>query len=89
MRVSKSAVLRAISMVLAAALTVSGLRAHAQNSLPGLCRQRPGVFIGLLSGFALDNQILVVIVTIAANTCFCYLLLSLLARIGSRFYRAP
>lgn len=89
MKISKKAVFWAISIVLAVALTVSGMHAHNQNSPAGLHQQMPGILIGLLCGFALDSQIMVVVITIVANTCFYYLLLSLLAWVWGRLYRAP
>jgi hypothetical protein len=89
MKISRKAVFCVISIVLAMALTASGMHAHGQNSPAGLYRQMPGVLIGLLWGFALDSQILVVAVTVAANTCFYYLVLSFLGWGWSRFHRAP
>lgn len=89
MKISKKAVFWAISIVLAVALTVSGMHAHNQNSPAGLYRQMPGVLIGLLCSFAIDNQIMVVVITIVANTCFYYLLLNFLAWVWSRLYSSP
>lgn len=89
MKISKKAVLLAISVVLAVALTASGMHAHDRNSPAGLHRQMPGILIGLLCGFVLDNQSVVLVITIAANTCFYYLSLSFLAWVWSRLHRAP
>lgn len=88
MKISKKAVFWAVSILLAVALTASGMHAHNQNSPAGLSRQMPGILIGLLCGFAIDSQTVVFVVTIAANTCFYYLLLSFLAWVWSRLDRA-
>ena len=89
MKISKKAILWTISISLAVVLTASGMHAHNQNSAAGMHRQMPGIVIGLLCGFALDNQIVVSVITIAANACSYYLLLSFLAWVWGRLYRAP
>ena len=84
---SKKALLWTVSTVIAAALTASGMHAH-QNSSAGLYRQMPGVVLGLLSGFVLDSPIVVVGVTVAANACFYYLMLSSFLWVWGRLFRA-
>ena len=72
-------VLWVVSILLATALTVSGM--HAKNaaelhhSEAGLYRLMPGIILGLLSGWLLDSPTVVSIVTIAANAmvyCFVF-----------------
>lgn len=61
----------AVSILLATALTVSGMHAKDAAELhhgeAGLYRLMPGIILGLLSGFLLDSPIVVTMVTIAAN----------------------
>ena len=67
-------ILWAISILLATALTVSGM--HAKNAAElhhheaGLYRLMPGIILGLLSGFFLNSPVVVLVVTIAANATF-------------------
>ncbi|MGA2846104.1 MAG: hypothetical protein ABSF68_11845 [Candidatus Acidiferrales bacterium] len=72
-------ILWVVSILLATALTVSGM--HAKNaaelhhSEAGLYRLMPGIILGLLSGWLLDSPTVVSIVTIAANAmvyCFVF-----------------
>jgi hypothetical protein len=70
-------VLWVISILLATALTVSGM--HAKNAAElhhgeaGLYRLMPGIILGLLSGFLIDSPTVVLLVTIAANaTVYCF-----------------
>ena len=64
-------VLSVVSILLATALTVSGMHAkntaELHNSEAGLYRLMPGIILGLLSGFIIDSPTVVVMVTIAAN----------------------
>lgn len=83
-----------VSIVAAALLSASGMYAHdhaataaVRGTPAGLYRQMPGIFAGLLAGFALDSPVVVVIVTVAANSCLYYLALTLLYRGYSRFRR--
>ena len=61
----------AVSILLAIALTLSGMHtknaAELHHSEAGLYRLMPGIIFGLLSGFLLDSPIVVLVVTIAAN----------------------
>jgi hypothetical protein len=69
-------VLLTVSVVIAAALTASGI--HAQNVAElshrqaGLYRQMPGIIVGLFSGYFLDSEEIVLLVTVAANAAFYY-----------------
>jgi hypothetical protein len=77
-------VLWSVSVAVAIAVTVSGMRAH-DVSQSGLYRQMPGILIGLLTGFALDNQVVVIVLTIATNAYVYNLLLRLFIWTGRRF----
>jgi hypothetical protein len=85
---SKKTVLWAIAIATAVAVAASGMHAHDQNSAAGMIRMMPGIILGLLCGFALDSQIAVFFVTVAANAYVYYLLLSLVAWAWKRFSRA-
>jgi len=67
----KDQLLWAVSILIAIALTVSGM--HAKNAAElqhreaGLYRLMPGIVLGLLSGFFLDSPTVILVVTIAAN----------------------
>ncbi|OLE15505.1 MAG: hypothetical protein AUG83_06810 [Acidobacteria bacterium 13_1_20CM_4_57_11] len=70
-------ILWVVSILLATALTVSGM--HAKNAAElrhgeaGLYRLMPGIILGLLTGFLLDSPTVVLIVTIAANAAvYCF-----------------
>ena len=69
----------AVSILLATTLCLSGM--HAKNAAElhqteaGLYRLLPGIVLGLLVGWLLDNQTVVLIVTIAANAALYRLLL--------------
>ena len=89
-----------MSLAVATALTASGIHAKniADNRLLtmtgahspgldeyGLCRQMPGIIVGLFAGWALDNGTLVVLLTIGVNTCVYYWLFRLLIWIKRRY----
>lgn len=80
----KTLVLWSVSVAVAIAVTVSGLRAHESNQ-SGLYRQMPGILIGLLTGFALDNQAVVIVLTIATNAYVYHLVLRFFIWTGRRF----
>ena len=66
-----------VSILLATALTVSGMHAKIAAELrhgeAGLYRLMPGIILGLLTGFLLDSPTVVLIVTIAANAAvYCF-----------------
>jgi hypothetical protein len=70
----KTLLLWSVSVAIAIAVTVSALGAH-ELSQSGFYRQMPGIFIGLLVGFALDNQAVVIVLTIATNAYVYHLVL--------------
>lgn len=83
---SKKAVLWTVSVAVAVILTAWGMHAHDRDAKAGLVPQMPGIILGLLCGFALDNQIAVGVVTVAANAYFYYLVLSLVAWAWTRLF---
>ncbi|HXO44788.1 MAG TPA: hypothetical protein VN846_04920 [Candidatus Cybelea sp.] len=69
-------ILWVVSILLATALSVSGM--HAKNvaelhhSEAGLYQLMPGIIPGLLSGWLLDSSTVVLVVTIAVNATIYY-----------------
>lgn len=66
-----------VSLLLATALTVSGMHAkdaaELHHSEAGLYRLMPGIVFGLLGGFLFGSRVVVLLVTIAVNaTVYCF-----------------
>jgi len=65
-----------LSIITAILLTASGN--HAKNAAElnhgqaGLYRQMPGIVVGLFSGYFLDSDTVVFLVTVASNAVFSY-----------------
>ena len=81
-------ILWAVSILIAIALTVSGLNAKNAAELShaeaGLYRQMPGILAGLYVGSFLDSQIAVLAVTTAANAVFYYFVFRLAIRLWQK-----
>ena len=78
-------ILWAVSILIAIALTVSGLNAKNAAELShaeaGLYRQIPGILVGLYIGSFLDSQVAVLAATTAANAVFYYFVLRVAIRL--------